>query len=117
MVGKTETTEFKSSVRFLLYVLIIKKTKLVQNIFSSCCPLHSDFLDMFFLQEMVRRGEILDDSMEDEFYLRRLDAGLFVLQLICYIMVEISNSGISQVHKHTLTQRFGFVLLGLAQNK
>uniref|UniRef100_A0A8C6PDZ7 Beta-catenin-like protein 1 n=1 Tax=Nothobranchius furzeri TaxID=105023 RepID=A0A8C6PDZ7_NOTFU len=55
--------------------------------------------------EMVRRGEILDDSMEDEFYLRRLDAGLFVLQLLCYIMVEISNSGISQVHthKHTLT--------------
>uniref|UniRef100_A0A665X461 Beta-catenin-like protein 1 n=1 Tax=Echeneis naucrates TaxID=173247 RepID=A0A665X461_ECHNA len=49
--------------------------------------------------DMVRRGEILDDSMEDEFYLRRLDAGLFVLQLICYIMVEISNSGISQLHQ------------------
>ncbi|KAG8002896.1 Beta-catenin-like protein 1, partial [Nibea albiflora] len=38
--------------------------------------------------EMVRRGEILDDAMEDEFYLRRLDAGLFVLQLICYIMLQ-----------------------------
>lgn len=49
--------------------------------------------------EMVRRGEILDDGMEDEFYLRRLDAGLFVLQLICYIMVEISNSGISQLQQ------------------
>uniref|UniRef100_A0A7N6A934 Beta-catenin-like protein 1 N-terminal domain-containing protein n=1 Tax=Anabas testudineus TaxID=64144 RepID=A0A7N6A934_ANATE len=49
--------------------------------------------------EMVRRGEILDDSMEDEFYLRRLDAGLFVLQLICYIMVEISNSGNSQLQQ------------------
>ncbi|KAE8293136.1 Beta-catenin-like protein 1 Nuclear-associated protein [Larimichthys crocea] len=49
--------------------------------------------------EMVRRGEILDDAMEDEFYLRRLDAGLFVLQLICYIMVEISNSGISQLQQ------------------
>lgn len=49
--------------------------------------------------EMVRRGEILDDSMEDEFYLRRLDAGLFVLQLICYIMVEISNSGIPQLQQ------------------
>lgn len=55
-------------------------------------------------QDMVRRGEILDDGMEDEFYLRRLDAGLFVLQLICYIMVEISNSGISQVHTQTHTQ-------------
>lgn len=54
-----------------------------------------------FVQEMVRRGEILDDGMEDEFYLRRLDAGLFVLQLICYIMVEINNSGISQVHTYT----------------
>uniref|UniRef100_A0A8D0DGX7 Catenin, beta like 1 n=1 Tax=Sander lucioperca TaxID=283035 RepID=A0A8D0DGX7_SANLU len=49
--------------------------------------------------EMVRRGEILDDGIEDEFYLRRLDAGLFVLQLICYIMVEISNSGISQLQQ------------------
>nr|XP_061802172.1 beta-catenin-like protein 1 [Nerophis lumbriciformis] len=49
--------------------------------------------------EMVRRGEILDDHMEDEFYLRRLDAGLFVLQSICYIMVEISNSGLTQLQQ------------------
>lgn len=49
---------------------------------------------------MVRRGEILDDTMEDEFYLRRLDAGLFVLQLICYIMVEMSSAGIPQVCKN-----------------
>ncbi|XP_062314656.1 beta-catenin-like protein 1 [Osmerus eperlanus] len=49
--------------------------------------------------DMVRRGEILDDEMEDEFYLRRLDAGLFVLQLLCYIMVEISNSGIAQLQQ------------------
>lgn len=63
-----------------------------------CCVL----LYRLRLQEMVRRGEILDDSMEDEFYLRRLDAGLFVLQLLCYIMVEISSSGVSQVHTHTI---------------
>ncbi|XP_034052229.1 beta-catenin-like protein 1 [Gymnodraco acuticeps] len=49
--------------------------------------------------EMVRRGEILDDGIEDDFYIRRLDAGLFVLQLICYIMVEISNSGIAQLQQ------------------
>ncbi|CAL1605477.1 unnamed protein product [Knipowitschia caucasica] len=49
--------------------------------------------------EMVRRGEILDDGMEDEFYLRRLDAGLFVLQLICYIMAEINNSEIAQLQQ------------------
>lgn len=49
------------------------------------------------LQDMVRRGEIIDDDMEDEFYLRRLDAGLFVLQLICYIMAEICNANVPQV--------------------
>ncbi|KAG5281632.1 hypothetical protein AALO_G00047020 [Alosa alosa] len=49
--------------------------------------------------DIVRRGEILDDGMEEEFYLRRLDAGLFVLQLICYIMMEICNAGIPQVHQ------------------
>ncbi|KAI1892310.1 hypothetical protein AGOR_G00132020 [Albula goreensis] len=49
--------------------------------------------------DMVRRGEIIDDTMEDEFYLRRLDAGLFVLQLLCYIMVEISSAGIPQLQQ------------------
>ncbi|XP_058266790.1 beta-catenin-like protein 1 [Hemibagrus wyckioides] len=49
--------------------------------------------------DMVRRGEILDDSMEDEFYLRRLDAGLFVLQLLSYIMVEVSSAGIPQLQQ------------------
>uniref|UniRef100_J3S884 Beta-catenin-like protein 1-like n=1 Tax=Crotalus adamanteus TaxID=8729 RepID=J3S884_CROAD len=49
--------------------------------------------------DMVRRGEIIDDDMEEEFYLRRLDAGLFVLQLICYIMAEISNASIPQIRQ------------------
>lgn len=49
--------------------------------------------------DMVRRGEIIDDAMDDEFYLRRLDAGLFVLQLLCYIMVEICSAGIPQLHQ------------------
>ena len=53
------------------------------------------------LQDMVRRGEIIDDDMEDEFYLRRLDAGLFVLQLICYIMAEICNANVPQVKLYT----------------
>ncbi|CAF91938.1 unnamed protein product, partial [Tetraodon nigroviridis] len=64
-----------------------------QDLCSMCLIYKLDF------SEMVRRGEILDDDMEDEFYLRRLDAGLFVLQLICYIMVEINNSGISQLQQ------------------
>lgn len=46
---------------------------------------------------MVRRGEIIDNDIEDEFYLRRLDAGLFVLQHICYIMAEICNANVPQV--------------------
>ncbi|KAJ3585991.1 hypothetical protein NHX12_012393 [Muraenolepis orangiensis] len=58
---------------------------------------------------MVRRGEILGDGMDDEFYLRRLDAGLFVLQLICYIMVEISNSGITQRVHQILNLRGGSI--------
>ncbi|XP_078508240.1 beta-catenin-like protein 1 [Lissotriton helveticus] len=49
--------------------------------------------------DMVKRGEILTDEIEDEFYLRRLDAGLFVLQLICNIMAEISNAGIPQIRQ------------------
>ncbi|KAM6339644.1 beta-catenin-like protein 1 isoform 3-T3 [Alca torda] len=50
-------------------------------------------------KDMVRRGEIIDDDMEDEFYLRRLDAGLFVLQLICYIMAEICNANVPQIRQ------------------
>jgi beta-catenin-like protein 1 len=43
------------------------------------------------------RGEDLDEDMEDEFYIRRLDAGLFTLQLVDYIMLEISATGASSV--------------------
>ena len=34
----------------------------------------------------------MTEEMEDEFYLQRLEAGLFSLQLIDYIMLEISTS-------------------------
>uniref|UniRef100_A0A8C3WGL0 Catenin beta like 1 n=1 Tax=Catagonus wagneri TaxID=51154 RepID=A0A8C3WGL0_9CETA len=49
--------------------------------------------------DMVRRGEIIDNDIEDEFYLRRLDAGLFVLQHICYIMAEICNANVPQIRQ------------------
>ncbi|KAI0215313.1 Beta-catenin-like protein 1 [Lamellibrachia satsuma] len=39
----------------------------------------------------VYGGEVTEE-MEDEFYLQRLEAGLFTLQLIDYIMLEISTS-------------------------
>ncbi|XP_053573870.1 beta-catenin-like protein 1 isoform X1 [Bombina bombina] len=52
--------------------------------------------------DMVRRGEILDDDLEEEFYLRRLDAGLFLLQLLCYITAEICNAGMPQIRQRVL---------------
>ena len=55
------------------------------------------FQILVHVQDMVRRGEIIDNDIEDEFYLRRLDAGLFVLQHICYIMAEICNANVPQV--------------------
>lgn len=53
---------------------------------------------------MVRRGEIIDNDVDDELYLRRLDAGLFVLQHICYIMAEICNANVPQVGGASLAQ-------------
>lgn len=44
-------------------------------------------------QRLKRRGEDVDEELEDEFYIRRLDAGLFTLQLVDYVMLEISATG------------------------
>ena len=48
-------------------------------------------------QRLKHQGEEVDDDMEDEFYLKRLDSGLFTLQLIDYIMLEVCASGASSV--------------------
>jgi len=37
------------------------------------------------------------DELEDEYYMSRLDAGLFTLQLVDYIMLDICHSGPSSV--------------------
>ncbi|GFN91352.1 beta-catenin-like protein 1 [Plakobranchus ocellatus] len=47
-------------------------------------------------------GEDLDEDMEDEFYLKRLDAGLFTLQLIDYIMLEACASGASSIRSRVM---------------
>ncbi|XP_053309605.1 beta-catenin-like protein 1 [Spea bombifrons] len=52
--------------------------------------------------DMVKRGEILDDDLEEEFYLRRLDAGLFLLQLLCYIIAELCNASVPQVRQRVM---------------
>ncbi|KAK6185496.1 hypothetical protein SNE40_007717 [Patella caerulea] len=47
-------------------------------------------------QEKLRykkQGLPIDSDLDDEFYLKRLDAGLFTLQLVDYIMLEVCSSG------------------------
>ena len=39
----------------------------------------------------------MDEALEDEFYMRRLDAGLFTLQLIDCIIMEVCCSGVTSV--------------------
>ena len=46
---------------------------------------------------MMKFGEEVDEEMEEQFYLRRLEEGLFTLQLVDFTMLEISNSGPSSV--------------------
>ena len=39
----------------------------------------------------------MDESLEDTFYLKRLDAGLFILQLLVCIMLESCCAGVTSV--------------------
>ncbi|XP_052817253.1 beta-catenin-like protein 1 [Mya arenaria] len=68
--------------------------------------LHFKYLDKVrFVDDQIEReksrlkytSKEVDDDMEDEFYLRRLDAGLFTLQLIDYILLETSVTGPSSI--------------------
>ena len=58
---------------------------------------------------MKQNGETVDDDTEDEFYLRRLDSGLFTLQLIDYIMLETCASGSSSVSKSSNYKAVSFI--------
>ncbi|MBZ3891506.1 Beta-catenin-like protein 1 [Sciurus carolinensis] len=49
--------------------------------------------------DIVWWGEIIDKDVEDESYLWRLDAGLSVLQHMCYIMAEICSANVSQIRQ------------------
>ncbi|XP_072168796.1 beta-catenin-like protein 1 [Diadema setosum] len=54
-------------------------------------------------QRRLREGDIIDDDQEDEYYIQRLDAGLFTLQLIDYTILELCcNSGISSIKNRVL---------------
>ena len=54
-------------------------------------------------QRRLREGDIIDDDQEDEYYIQRLDAGLFSLQLLDYIILELCcNSGVSSIKSRVL---------------
>ncbi|XP_071784822.1 beta-catenin-like protein 1 [Asterias amurensis] len=54
-------------------------------------------------QRRAREGDIIDDDQEDEYYLRRLDAGLFTLQLVDYIILDLScSSGVLPIKQRVL---------------
>ena len=48
----------------------------------------------------------MDETLEDEFYMRRLDAGLFTLQLIDCIIMEVCCSGVTSVKNTIITNVF-----------
>ncbi len=63
--------------------------------------------------ERRRNGQEEEDEDEDEAYLRRLDSGLFTLQLVDFIVAEASAAGASTVKQRILkilNQRNGSVM-------
>ncbi|PIK43406.1 putative beta-catenin-like protein 1 [Apostichopus japonicus] len=51
----------------------------------------------------LREGDIIDDNQEDDYYMRRLDAGLFTLQLVDFIILELCcNSGINSIRDRVM---------------
>ncbi|XP_013791309.1 beta-catenin-like protein 1 [Limulus polyphemus] len=52
--------------------------------------------------EIRYNDEEVDASMEEEFYLRRLDGGLFTLQLIDFVMLDICSSGSPSIKQRVL---------------
>jgi len=55
---------------------------------------------ILLVQELRRSGTEITDELEDEYYMSRLDAGLFTLQLVDYIMLDVCHTGPSSVCCH-----------------
>ncbi|XP_064611827.1 beta-catenin-like protein 1 [Liolophura sinensis] len=51
---------------------------------------------------LLRNSEEIDEEVEDRFYMQRLDAGLFTLQLVDYIMLEICATGPASVKQRVM---------------
>jgi len=53
--------------------------------------------------DLEEQGEVMDELMEETFYLKRLDAGLFILQLLVCIMLEACCAGVPSIKQRVLT--------------
>ena len=56
-----------------------------------------EFLLYFLAKDLEEQGDVIDEALEESFYLRRLDAGLFTLQLIVCVIMEGCSSGVASV--------------------
>nr|CAG4650861.1 EOG090X03ST [Simocephalus serrulatus] len=74
--------------------------------------LHFKYFDKLRVIDAQLQRNVADDEDEDEMYLKRLEGGLFTLQLVDYIMMEVCASGAASVKQrvlHTLNLRGGTV--------
>jgi len=62
------------------------------------------------MQELRRSGAEISDELEEEYYMSRLDAGLFTLQLVDYIMLDTCHTGPSSVCLQSASHPFCFVI-------
>lgn len=73
--------------------------------------LHFKYFDKLrVIDAQLQRND--DEEDEDEMYLKRLEGGLFTLQLVDYIMMEVCASGAATIKQrvlHTLNLRGGTV--------
>ena len=89
------TGDWTQDLPYLMPALYHKDIEEAVNIFMMFYIKCSCLIDL--LQRLKYRGQEVDSDLEDSFYLRRLEAGLFTLQLIDYILLEVSVTGPSSV--------------------
>lgn len=74
------------------------------------CVLHFHFKILLRKFSLIQDPDMTEDEFENEIYFRRLEGGLFTLQLIDYIIIEICTNGpptIKQRVTHILNLRGG----------
>lgn len=74
--------------------------------------LHFKYYDKLRVVDAQLQRNATDEDDEEEIYIKRLAGGLFTLQLVDYIMLEVCASGAASVKQrvlHTLNLRGGTV--------